>query len=209
MLIRKKLRLRRIIFFLMFLILQNYQKRFFFPQLFSLYLVPHVTHHRLVFQLIQTKTYTPSKMSGILFEDMFVVDSVDPARYNKVSRIEGQSSTSLDIKITLDINSELFPVKENDSLTITLASTLGNESSMTTSNGSWRPPKKGDRSLADDYDYVMYGTVYKFEESSGNDKMAVYISFGGLLMRLEGGYRSLSSLKQENAYILIRHYKDN
>lgn len=55
----------------------------------------------------------------------------------------------------------------------------------------------------------MFGTVYKFEESQDNDKMAVYISFGGLLMRLEGGYRSLSNLKQENAYILIRHYKDN
>lgn len=148
-------------------------------------------------------------MSQILFEDMFNVDSVDPARYNKVSRIEGQSSTSQDIKIVLDINSELFPVKNNDSLTITLASSLGNEASMITSNGSWRPPKRGDRSLADDYDYVMYGTVYKFEESQDNDKMAVYISFGGLLMRLEGGYRSLSNLKQENAYILIRHYKDN
>lgn len=152
---------------------------------------------------------TTTTMSGILFEDMFVIDLVDQARYNKVSRIEGQSSTSQDVKITLDINSELFPVKNNDSLTITLASSLGNESSMLTSNGSWRPPKRGDRSLADDYDYVMYGTVYKFEESSENDNMAVYISFGGLLMRLEGGYRSLSNLKQENAYILIRHYKDN
>ncbi|QRG38579.1 hypothetical protein FDK38_002991 [Candidozyma auris] len=148
-------------------------------------------------------------MSGILFEDMFNVDSVDHGRYNKVSRIEGQSSTAQDIKITLDINSELFPVKESDSLTITLASSLGNEDSMITSNGSWRPPKRGDRSLADDYDYVMFGTVYKFEESQDDDKMAVYISFGGLLMRLEGGYRSLSNLKQENAYILIRHYKDN
>lgn len=151
----------------------------------------------------------PSIMSGILFEDMFNVESIDNARYNKVSRIEAQSSTSQDIKITLDINRELFPVKDTDSLTIALASSLGNESSMLTSNGSWRPPKRGDRSLADDYDYVMYGTVYKFEESSDNDKMAVYISFGGLLMRLEGGYRSLSNLKQENAYILIRHYKDN
>ena len=67
-------------------------------------------------------------MSGILFEDMFNVDSVDSARYNKVSRITGQSSTSQDIKITLDINSELFPVRDNDSLTIMLASSLGNES---------------------------------------------------------------------------------
>lgn len=148
-------------------------------------------------------------MSGILFEDMFNVDSIDSARYNKVSRITGQSSTSQDIKITLDINSELFPVRDNDSLTIMLASSLGNESSMLTSNGSWRPPKSNDRSLADDYDYVMYGTVYKFEENSNNDKMSVYISFGGLLMCLEGGYRSLSNLKQENAYILIRHFKDN
>lgn len=147
-------------------------------------------------------------MSGVLFEDMFTVDSTDPGRYNRVCRITGHSLTSKDITITLDINSELFPVKENDSLTITLASTLGNESSMITSNGSWRPPKQGERSLADDYDYVMYGTVYKFEENADNDKMSVYISFGGLLMRLEGGYRSLSNLKQENAYILIRHYND-
>ncbi|CUM62879.1 uncharacterized protein PRCAT00000438001 [Priceomyces carsonii] len=148
-------------------------------------------------------------MSGILFEDMFNVDSVDVGRYNKVSRISAQSSTSQDVKITLDINSEVFPVRDNDSLTITLASTLGNESSMLTASGSWRPPKAGDRSLADDYDYVMYGTVYKFDETAGSDKMSVYISFGGLLMCLEGGYRSLSNLKQENAYILIRHYRDN
>jgi DNA-directed RNA polymerase I, II, and III subunit RPABC3 len=148
-------------------------------------------------------------MSGILFEDSFVVESADPGRYTKVVRITGNSSTQSDIKITLDINSELFPVKSNDSLTIVLASILGNESSMLTSNGSWRPPKNDDRSLADDYDYVMYGTVYKFEENSGDDKMSVYISFGGLLMCLQGGYRSLSNLKQENAYILIRRYKDN
>lgn len=148
-------------------------------------------------------------MSGILFEDMFYVDSVDDGRYNKVSRITGQSSTSQDIKITLDINKELFPVRNNDSLSIVLSSSLGNESSMLTSSGSWRPPKPSDKSLADDYDYVMYGTVYKFEENPNSDKMSVYISFGGLLMCLGGGYRSLSSLKQENAYLLIRHFKEN
>lgn len=148
-------------------------------------------------------------MSGVLFEDMFNVDSVDAARYNKVSRIEARLATSQEISVTLDINSELFPVRESDSLMIVLAATLGNESSTMTSSGSWRPPKRGDRLLADEYDYVMYGTAYKFEESSDNDKMAVYISFGGLLMRLEGGYRSLSSLKQENLYILIRHYREN
>lgn len=139
-------------------------------------------------------------MSSILFEDSFVVESADPGRYTKVVRITGHSST--DIKITLDINNSLFPVKANDSLTVVLASSLGNESSMLTSNGSWRPSSAA--SLADDYDYVMYGTVYKFEENSQDDKMSVYISFGGLLLCLQGAYRSLSNLKQENAYILIR-----
>lgn len=148
-------------------------------------------------------------MSNILFEDMFNVESTDPGKYNKVSRITGQSSTSSDIRITLDINSELFPVKSNDSLTVVLVSSLGNEASMLTSSGSWRPPRAGDKSLADDYDYVMYGTIYKFDESPNSDKMSVYISFGGLLMCLEGGYRSLSNLNQENAYILIRHFRDN
>lgn len=148
-------------------------------------------------------------MSSVLFDDMFIVDTTDNGRYTKVCRISGHSSTTPDIKITLDINSELFPVKANDSLTITLAASLGNELSMLTSNGSWRPPKAGDKSLADDYDYVMYGTVYKFEENEGSDQMTVYISFGGLLMCLQGGYRSLSNLKQENAYILMRHYKEN
>lgn len=146
-------------------------------------------------------------MSNILFESLFHVETTDPARYNKVSRITATSAQ--DVKITLDINSELFPVKANDSLTITLASSLGNEASMKTSNGSWKPPRQYDDSLANDYDYVMYGTVYKFDENQNNDKMSVYISFGGLLMCLEGGYRSLSNLKQENAYILIRHYKEN
>lgn len=144
-------------------------------------------------------------MSNTLFDDIFNITDVDSARYNKVSRIVGSSTTSSDIKITLDINSDLFPVKTNDSLTITLASSLSLEedSNPQTSTTSWRPPKSGEKSLADDYDYVMYGTVYKFEESA-DDKIAVYVSFGGLLLCLEGGYRNLSSLKQENIYLLIR-----
>ncbi|ODQ80732.1 hypothetical protein BABINDRAFT_47941 [Babjeviella inositovora NRRL Y-12698] len=143
-------------------------------------------------------------MSNILFDDIFTVESSDSARYNKVCRITGQSSTAPDVKLTLDINSELFPVQANESITVTLASSLsldGADPAQT--NTSWRPPKADERSLADDYDYVMHGTVYKFEESA-NDKTSVYISFGGLLMCLEGGYRNLSNLKQANAYILIR-----
>lgn len=148
-------------------------------------------------------------MSGTLFDDIFAVSSVDHGRYNKVSRITGNSTTSKDIKITLDINTELFPVHQDESLTITIAKSLSldddDEQAYLTSSGSWRPPKPDERSLADDYEYVMHGTVYKFEEKDQDEKISVYVSFGGLLMCLEGGYRSLNNLKQENVYILIRH----
>lgn len=139
-------------------------------------------------------------MSTTLFDDIFVVASVDKANYDKVCRLTLQSKSSQDIKLTLDINHDLFPVDNGESLTVALASSLSDSVDDTT---SWRPQKAGERSLADDFDYVMYGTVYKFDEGK-NDNISVYISFGGLLMCLEGNYRSLSSLKQEKIYLLVR-----
>lgn len=145
-------------------------------------------------------------MSTTLFDDIFSVSDVDPGRYNKVCRIEATSTTKDECKLTLDINTDLFPVALQDQLTVAIASSLSLDSENVTNSAatkSWRPPQPNERSLADDYDYVMYGTAYKFEEIS-KDLITVYYSFGGLLMRLEGNYRKLNNLKQENAYLLIR-----
>lgn len=147
-----------------------------------------------------------------LFDDTFQIDGVETGRYNKVSRLEATSTTTSSssehqTKITLDINSELFPISKNESLTVSLSKTLSldNDEDMEDSsiNASWRPSKLAGNSLADQYDYVMHGTVYKFEEVK-NDLINVYISFGGLLCCIEGDYRILSGLKQEGIYILIR-----
>ncbi|KAL3231467.1 DNA-directed RNA polymerases I, II, and III subunit RPABC3 [Nakaseomyces bracarensis] len=146
-------------------------------------------------------------MSATLFDDIFTISEVDPGRYNNVCRIEAASTTQEQCKLTLDINTNLFPVQVNEQLTVTIASTLDvdedDKSNVKETTRSWRPPQPGDRSLADDYDYVMHGTAYKFEEVS-KDIIAVYYSYGGLLMRLEGNYRNLNNLKQETAYLLIR-----
>lgn len=150
-------------------------------------------------------------MSSTLFDDIFNIESTDSARYDRVTRIVANSTSSPDTKITLDVNHELFPVSENDTLTITLAKSLNIDDDsnaietddLVAANGSWRPPKPDQRSLMNDYDYVMYGTVYKFEEGK-DDRISVYCSFGGLLMCLEGNYRTLVGLKQENLYILMR-----
>ncbi|GMM37572.1 DNA-directed RNA polymerase core subunit [Saccharomycopsis crataegensis] len=141
-------------------------------------------------------------MSLTLFDDIFVITEIDNANYDKVSRVTARSKSSQEIQLTIDINHDLFPIEMNETLTVALTASL-TESSETGESVSWRPPRAGEHSLADDYDYVMYGTVYKFNEGK-DDKISVFVSFGGLLMCLEGPYRSLSSLKQEHVYILIR-----
>lgn len=61
--------------------------------------------------------------------------------------------------------------------------------------------------VLDQYDYVMHGRVYKFEEAS-NDKVAVYISYGGLLMRLESDPKHLSELSMDlSVFLLIKYIK--
>lgn len=65
-------------------------------------------------------------------------------------------------------------------------------------------PNTGEESLADKYEYVMHGKVYRCEEQPDN-KLAVFISFGGLLMRLKGDTRSLQQIELDSMlYILIR-----
>ncbi|KAK9475477.1 uncharacterized protein V1510DRAFT_409313 [Dipodascopsis tothii] len=143
-------------------------------------------------------------MSALLFDDLFTVTSVDSKRYDRVSRITATSNTADDVHLTLDINTELFPIVNSETISVAVSKTLSfdGEETVASSTG-WREPRPGERGLADDYDYVMYGTVYRFEEGK-NDNVSVYVSFGGLLLCLEGGYKKLSTLKQENVYLLIR-----
>lgn len=109
-------------------------------------------------------------MSTTLFDDIFHVETVDTARYDRVCRLTAQSVSDKDVHLTLDVNSELFPVTKGGSISLAIAQTLSLDGEVKPPTTGWREAKPGERSLADDYDYVMYGTVYKFEESAG-DKM--------------------------------------
>lgn len=48
-----------------------------------------------------------------LFEDFFLVRSVDNSKFEKVSRIRGKSS-GYDAEILLDINTDIYPVAEKE-----------------------------------------------------------------------------------------------
>ena len=67
--------------------------------------------------------------------------------------------------------------------------------------------QSGKESLADAYEYVMYGKVFKKEDTDegGLAKSSVNISFGGLLVHLKADPKNLREVDIDNrVYVLIR-----
>jgi DNA-directed RNA polymerase I, II, and III subunit RPABC3 len=108
---------------------------------------------------------------AVKFDETFNVQKVDNEKYDRVSRLEG-ASTDGSLTFTLDINHELFPVQVGETLTVALATTLKLDGSKDEEKMGWREIGKGGEStLADMYDYVCYGKVYRVTEE--NDGAAV------------------------------------
>jgi hypothetical protein len=69
--------------------------------------------------------------------------------------------------LTLDYNTELFLLENNESFALALASSLsrgpqpvaGEDDEAEKDRHIWRPDGKGRHGLEDDYEYVMYGKV--------------------------------------------------
>lgn len=174
-----------------------------------------------------------------LFEESFTVTEYDQSKYDRVARISCTSSDSQTV-MTLDINIELFPCSVSDTLHVVLTTTLSPDGSKEDDKG-WRDVgKAGDApaTLADLYDYVCYGKIYKFEETFDGNTMYVdlgqsrpkgialflcerdagaplltlwftmcrnaYVSFGGLLMSLQGPVKKLTPLRVDNVYLLVK-----
>jgi DNA-directed RNA polymerase I, II, and III subunit RPABC3 len=72
--------------------------------------------------------------------------------------------------LVLDVNSELYPVNVNEKIRLVLTRSLSLTGSTGESDGYYDASRHGPnttRSLADDYDYVMFGKCYKFDSPSG------------------------------------------
>jgi DNA-directed RNA polymerase I, II, and III subunit RPABC3 len=123
--------------------------------------------------------------------------------------------------LTLDYNCEIFPLENGQSVVLALASSLARDPAVS-QDGTveedrdrdvWRPDGKGRRGVEDDYDYVMYGRVYRFDPGTEDvvyvlkfypSKLltcltppplrTAYASFGGLLMSLTGSFRHMTNI---------------
>lgn len=103
-----------------------------------------------------------------LFEDTFTITKYDQEKYDRVARITGESTDGETI-MSLDINIELYPCAVGEVVHLVLASSLSLDGSREDeSSRGWRDVSRlvpgGEATLADMFDYVCHGKIYKFEE---------------------------------------------
>ncbi|KAF2928280.1 hypothetical protein DAI22_06g267100 [Oryza sativa Japonica Group] len=114
----------------------------------------------------------PRKMVEHLFEDIFTVTRLDPdgKKFDRVSRIEARSE-QFDMYMQLDVATEVYPMRAGDRFTMVLAPTLNLDGTPDT--GFYT--QAGRKTLADKFDYVMHGKLYKIsEDSSSGQATKVY-----------------------------------
>ncbi|KAA8515760.1 hypothetical protein F0562_018629 [Nyssa sinensis] len=143
-------------------------------------------------------------MVELYFDDVIKVDQVDAdgKKFDKVSRIEAKSEED-EMQIQLDVNTEIYPIQVGQKFRMALAPTLNLDGSTVTSHF----PEGGQKSLADKFEYVMHGLLYKIAEDTSGTKaqVMVYISFGGLQMMLKGDPSKMGKFKvDQRLFLLLR-----
>ena len=159
-----------------------------------------------------------------LFLDTFVVDNINAEKYDRVSRITAHSTDNADTQLELDVNTEIYPVARNDNIQLMLASTLNLDGTRDDGKG-WRDVGRGEQSLADTWDYVCHGKIYRFQEGDADNmyvrlnvggswedvdllmilgRSKVFISFGGLLLYMQGPFKKLTPLRIDYVYLLMK-----
>ncbi|KAF3936338.1 hypothetical protein ABW19_dt0209968 [Dactylella cylindrospora] len=115
---------------------------------------------------------------SLLLHENFSISSINSEKYDRVSRITGSNP---DLKFHLDINHDIYPMSPGENIEMLLATTLNldGSSDLEKAKGGWRDIDEGG-TLADSYDYVCYGKIYRFEEM-GVDSMYGFSSFRSLL----------------------------
>ncbi|KAI2489795.1 RNA polymerase subunit 8 [Fragilaria crotonensis] len=138
-----------------------------------------------------------------LFEDIFEVTELNPdgKKFERVNRLAA-TGTTFECDLLLDINSEIYNVRDGEKITLVLASTLHLDGSP--ADHFSFIPNSTEPSLADNYEYVMHGRIFDMKYLKDN-AVVIAASFGGLLMRLTGDQRHLANiLPDTRLYLLLK-----
>nr|CAD7569892.1 unnamed protein product [Timema californicum] len=93
-----------------------------------------------------------------------------------------------------------------DKFRLVLATTLREDGYP--DSGEWNPMDT-EGSRADSFEYVMYGKIYRIEGDESalepSSRLAAYVSYGGLLMRLQGDANNLHGFEvDQHMYLLMK-----
>ena len=107
-----------------------------------------------------------------MFDDIFQVKDVDPEgkKFDRVSRIHARSE-NYEAELSLDVHYEMYPLAVGEKFAMVLASSLrldGAKGAGPAEDESYDPTVNMQDSLADKYDYVMYGKVFKYEPQAAS-----------------------------------------
>ncbi|KAL5292075.1 POLR2H family protein [Megaselia abdita] len=146
-------------------------------------------------------------MAGVLFEDIFNTKDIDPdgKKFDRVKRLHCESE-SFKMDLILDINTWLYPMDLGDKFRLVLATTLREDGCP--DSGEFNPLEEASR--ADSFEYVMYGKIYRIEgddihSEASSSRLSAYVSFGGLLMRLQGDANNLHGFEvDQHIYLLMK-----
>ncbi|XP_062147673.1 DNA-directed RNA polymerases II, IV and V subunit 8B-like [Alnus glutinosa] len=139
-------------------------------------------------------------MGELLFDDIFRVERVNPdgKKFDKVTRIEARSE-KCGMFMQLDVNTEIYPIDKEERFLMALSTTLSLEG--------------GRQSLADKFEYIMHGKLYKILDetqaktsdggSGSGVKVEIYVSFGGLQMMLKGDPSHCAGFELEQRLFLL------
>lgn len=108
-----------------------------------------------------------------LFDESFTITNKDNQKYDRVARFYATSADSQTV-MTLDINTELYPCQIGETLHCVLASSLSLDGTKDDGKG-WRDVGRNingaEPTLADMFDYVCHGKIYKFEDGEDGQTM--------------------------------------
>ena len=125
-----------------------------------------------------------------VFEETLDVQYIDKDLkvFDKVQRCEGETQDSK-YYISMDINSEIYPMKKGASYKLLLAKSIY-DSKATPTHFEYDLFTNTKNTLMDNFDYVMSGKVFQFsldkkkKDDDNNDTLSISISFGGLLFQI-------------------------
>jgi len=146
--------------------------------------------------------------------DMMAKDPAKPSIkilnkvFSKISRIYAKSMSNK-VEMVLDINSDLFNLKEGDAVEILIEdSPFELKKDENSQIGIFNLDNIEETESIKNYEYVMHGTI--FHSGIEENRVFVYASFGGLLMKYFGEHDSLTlnDIKLDKKILLLmKKYK--